>query len=161
MTNVSIIVAVAKNRAIGKNNQLLWNIPEDLQHFKEITLGHPVIMGQRTYESIGRPLPKRQNIILTQDKNLKIDGVDICYSLPEAIELAKSYDKDEVFIIGGGSVYAQAIDFADKLYLTLVDEEFDADVFFPEYKSFKMIKEEPWQDSNGLKYRFTEWERIK
>ena len=101
---ISIIVAIAENRAIGKNNQLLWDIPEDLAHFKEKTLGHPVIMGERTYRSIGRLLPKRANIILTFAKDFKCEGAHIAHSLEEAFDLAGKFDQEEIFVIGGGMV---------------------------------------------------------
>ena len=158
-TKISIIAAVGKDREIGKNNQLLWHIPEDLKHFKEITKNHAVIMGQKTFESIGRPLPNRLNVVLSKD-DIKIDGCEIAHSIDEAIEVG-SKENNEIFIIGGGLVYAQAIGLADKLYLTLVDANFDADVFFPEYGDFTLVKDEPWQNCAEYKFKFTEWERIK
>jgi len=132
-TLVSIIVSVGPKLEIGKDNKLLWQIPEDLKNFKKITEGHPVIMGQNTYFSIGKALPKRKNIVVTKDDKLKLNDADISYSIPEAIELAKEYDKDEIFIIGGASIYAQTINLADRLYVTLVAGEYEADTFFPEY----------------------------
>ncbi|MGA2667046.1 MAG: dihydrofolate reductase [Patescibacteria group bacterium] len=156
---ISLICAVAeKNRAIGKNNKLLWNIPADLEHFKKITLNHPVIMGQKTFESIGRPLPNRENIVIAKDLNLKVNDCIVCHSIDEAIEQASQKDQNEIFFIGGGSIYAQTIDLADKLYLTLVEGDFEADTFFPDYSSFKIVSEQP-EESNGLKYRYVELER--
>ena len=157
MTKVSTICAIGKNRAIGRNNKLLWDIPHDLQHFKDITSGHPVIMGRKTFESIGRPLPKRTNIIVTRDQSYQQDKCIICHSLEEAITKAKGIDSEEVFVIGGGSIYAQAIDLVDKLYLTIVDDVIeDADTFFPEYPQFnKIIKEEHFE-TDELKYSFIE-----
>jgi dihydrofolate reductase len=156
---ISLICAVAeKNRAIGKDNKLLWDIPNDLNHFRQTTSGHPVIMGQKTFESIGRPLPKRLNIILTKDPNLKIDGCSIAYSIDEAIDIASENNSDEIFFIGGGSIYAQAISLADKLYLTLVEGEYEADTFFPDYSNFKIVSERS-EESNGYKYRYCELER--
>lgn len=131
---LSIIAAVGRNRELGKNNALLWNIPEDMRRFRELTTGHAVIMGQKTYESIGRPLPNRTNIVLTLDTTFEASGCVVCYSLDEALEKAKEVEKDEVFVIGGGSIYGQFIGMADRLYLTLVDGEFEADTFFPEYE---------------------------
>lgn len=159
MAKVSIIVAVGKNREIGLNNALLWSIPEDLKHFKEKTTGKAIIMGERTFYSIGRALPNRLNIVLSQNPDLVIDGVTVCGSIPEAIEEGSKFS-DEVFIIGGGSIYAQTIGLADKLYLTLVDKEFEADTFFPDYSKFdKIVSESEPFESNGLKFRFYELEK--
>ncbi|MCD4704462.1 dihydrofolate reductase [bacterium] len=153
---ISIICAIGKNKAIGKDNQLLWDIPHDLQHFKDITVGHPVIMGYKTYLSIGRPLPGRTNIILSK-KLVNIPGCIVCTSLDEAINKGKEIDLEEVFIIGGGSVYAQTINLVDKLYLTIVDDTVeDADTFFPEYDQFnKVIKEEHFE-TDQFNYSFVE-----
>lgn len=136
---ISIIAAIAENRAIGKDNKLLWYIPEDLKRFQKITLGHPVIMGRTTFESLGRSLPGRTNIIVTRDKNYRAKGCLITYSLEEAIEEAKKRDKKEIFIIGGGKIYEQGIKYADKLYLTIVKGNFSADTFFPDYSKFGKI----------------------
>lgn len=157
---ISIIAAIAKNRAIGKNNQLLWHIPEDLQHFKKVTENHPVIMGQKTFYSIGRPLPRRENIILTYDKELQIDGCHIVYSIEEAIDLASKFDDEEVFVIGGGMVYKETLPIADKLYLTLVEGEFEADVFFPEYEDIFTNKISEEHHKNG-QYEFTFIELVR
>ena len=128
---ISIIVAIAENLAIGKNNDLLWHIPEDLKRFKQITSGHPVVMGKRTYESLPRrPLPNRRNIVITDVKGEEIEGCEMAYSIEEAI--AKSDPSGETFIIGGASVYRQFLPHADRLYLTRVHQSFDGDVFFPE-----------------------------
>jgi len=131
---VSIISAIAAaNRAIGKGNKLLWHIPEDLQRFKKITSGHPVIMGRKTYESIGRPLPGRLNIIVTRDPAYVAQGCVIVHSLDDAITRAAQEEGGEIFVIGGAQLYAQALPLADTLYLTLVEGAFDADAFFPAY----------------------------
>ena len=159
MAIVSIIVAVGKNREIGKDNALLWQIPEDLKHFKSITTGKAIIMGERTFYSIGRALPKRLNIVLSQNPDLKIPDVTVCGSLDEAIKAGGEFS-DEVFIIGGGSVYAQTIGLADKLYVTQVDKSFEADTFFPDYSVFnKVVFESEPMESNGLKFKFMELER--
>ena len=161
-TKVSIICALAeKNRAIGKNNALLWQLPADLKHFKKLTSGHPIIMGQKTYESIGRPLPNRTNIVITNDPSFKADGVSVFYSIPEAIDYAKKVDSDEVFIIGGGSIYSQTIDLADSLYLTLLYGEFEGDTFFPDYSSFDLIEKSDKQEDNGYSFCFTVFEKKK
>ena len=128
---ISIIVAIAENMAIGKNNDLLWHIAEDLKRFKRITSGHPVIMGKRTYESLPRrPLPKRRNIVISDIKGEEIVGCEMAYSIEEAI--TKCDPAEENFIIGGASVYRQFLPHADRLYLTLIHKSFDGDVFFPE-----------------------------
>jgi dihydrofolate reductase len=128
---ISIIVAIAENLAIGKNNDLLWHIPGDMKYFKSVTSGHPVIMGKRTYDSLPRrPLPNRRNIVITDVPGEVIDGCEMAYSIDEAIALC---DKaEENFIIGGASVYKQFIPFTDRLYLTRVHKSFEGDVFFPE-----------------------------
>lgn len=156
---ISIIAAIGKNRELGLNNELLWSIPNDLKHFQKLTTGHAIIMGQKTYESIGKPLPNRLNVVLSKDKDLEIADVAVCNSIDEAIDIAHDYS-DEIFIIGGGSIYAQFIGKADKLYLTLVDAEFEADVFFPEYKKFKkIVSKSSWHKENNLKYQFIELEK--
>ncbi len=127
---ISIIVAIAENLAIGKNNDLLWHIPGDMKYFKRITSGHPVIMGKRTYDSLPRrPLPNRRNIVITDVQGEIINGCEMAYSINDAIALC---DKtEENFIIGGGSVYKQLLPFTDRLYLTRVHKSFEGDVFFP------------------------------
>jgi dihydrofolate reductase len=156
---ISIIVAIGKNRAIGRKNQLLWDIKEDMDHFRKITTGHTVVMGDRTYESIGRPLPNRRNIVVTKLHDCKAPGCEVSHSLEETLEWAKKAD-EEVFVIGGGIIYALSLPYADKLYLTVVDDApEDADTFFPDYSEFKnVIKEE--KGDNG-KYTFTFLELTK
>lgn len=157
---ISIIAAIGKNRELGKNNKLLWNIPEDLNHFRKITAGHAVIMGRKTHESIGRALPKRINIVITRDSNYKSEVCTVCTSLNEALDFAKKSGETEAFIIGGGEIYKQAIGLADKLYLTLVDGSFDADTFFPEYPEFnKVVSKEIHHDEN-YNYTFLELIRV-
>ena len=139
---LSIISAIGNNNEIGKANTLLWDLPADMKHFRETTSGHPVVMGQRTFESLGiaadgtagRPLPKRRNIILTLDKDFKREGIEIAYSLDELNELLKTTteENEEIFIIGGGQIYKLFIDKADRLYITHVEVSFtDADTYFP------------------------------
>lgn len=150
---ISIIAATArKDRAIGRKNGLLWNIPADLRHFKKVTYGHPIIMGQKTFQSIGRPLPGRLNIVLTRDKKLKIDGCKIVHTIKEAVDAAIVQNTGEIFFIGGGQIFEQAIEFVDRLYLTLVEGSYKADVFFPDYSKFKkIISREKAQDE---RYKF-------
>lgn len=138
---ISIIVAVATNGAIGKNNELLWHIPGDLPRFKELTTGHCLIMGKRTWYSLPRrPLPDRTNIVLTDDPCECIEGCISAYSVEDA--LSKCEEGKEVFVIGGGSVYRQFLDIADKLYLTHVHKDFDADTFFPDIDPEEWIEAE-------------------
>lgn len=158
---ISIIVAMGKNREIGAKNSLMWHIPGELPRFKQITMGHPIIMGRKTFESIGRPLPGRANIVITRDTNFVREGIIVCSSVEEAIERAKiAPSPEEIFIIGGGQIYGQALRLTDRLYLTLVDKEYpDADAFFPEYEEFdKMVSEEEGE-SEGLKYKFVTLEK--
>jgi len=156
---ISIIVAIGKNRAIGRNNQLLWNIPEDMRHFKTITAGRTVIMGDRTFQSIGRPLPNRRNIVVTLDKNFKAVGCEVRNSLEEVLGEYKN-SEEEVFVIGGGIIYKLSLPFADKLYLTVVDDApKDADTFFPDYSEFKNIVSKIDSGDDNYKYSFLELTR--
>lgn len=158
---ISIIVAVAKkDRAIGHGNKLLWDIPADLKFFKEKTKGHPVIMGQKTYESIGRPLPDRLNIVLSRDKKLKIQGCIIANSIKEAIDIAIAKDTKEIFFIGGGSIYAQALPIADRLYITEVEGDYIADTYFPDYSQFNKVISRQKGEENGYKFEFIILEKI-
>ncbi len=158
---ISIIAALGRNREIGAKNALMWHIPGELPRFKKITMGHPIIMGRKTFESIGRPLPGRSNIVVTRDTSFVREGVIVCGSIEEAIERAsESEGSNEVFIIGGGQIYEQALKFTDKLYLTLVDQEYpEADAFFPEYSEFNKIIKEEKGESEGLKYKFVTLQR--
>lgn len=162
---ISIIAALgARNRAIGKAGGLLWRIPGDLPRFKTLTMGHPIIMGRKTYESIGRVLPGRTNVVLTQSAKYKRQSLGaecmIVGSLEEALETARrSEGSDEIFIIGGGEIYKIALPLADRLYLTLVDDDAEGDVFFPPYPYFqKIILDENHGDENPP-FRFLILER--
>ena len=156
---ISLISVIAKDRGIGYQNKLLVHLPPDLKHFKEITKGHMVIMVQTTYESMGKALPNRENIVLTKDKALNLDDAKVMYSIQEAIEYANKSSEEEVFFIGGASIYAQSIKFADKLYLTLIENIWSADTFFPEYSEFKLVSESEKQDYGGIKFKYTEWQK--
>jgi len=137
---ISIIVAIAENNAIGKNNDLLWHIPEDMKRFKQITSGHKIIMGKRTYESLPyRPLKNRTNIVISDLPGDHYEGCLMAYSIEEAMEHCTQ--DEECFIIGGGMVYKQFLPLADKLYITRVDKSFEADIFFPE------IDPETWEET--------------
>ena len=129
---VSQIVAVSKNRAIGKDNDLIWHLPSDLQFFKRRTSGHHIIMGRKNYESIGRPLPNRTNVIISRNVDYQAEGCVTVQSIQEALDLAESNNETEAFIIGGGQIYEQSLDLVSTIYLTEVHEEFEGDTFYPE-----------------------------
>lgn len=151
---ISLIAALSENRVIGVGNKLPWHISEDLKRFKRLTSGHPVIMGRKTFESIGRALPNRTNIIITRDVDFKAEGCIVVHSLEEAIAKAsQSEGNDEVYIIGGGQIFSQAIGKADRLYLTIVHTTLDGDAYFPEYSGF--TKEIERQDKEDEKYHYT------
>ena len=170
---LSIISAIGNNNEIGKKNDLLWNLPADMKHFRETTRGHTVLMGQKTFESLGRDengiqigrlLPNRRNIVLTQDKSFEKEGAEIVYSVDEALDLLKETTKqdEEVFVIGGGMIYKLFINKADKLYITHVDGDFpDAEVFFPAIDPEKWqktkIEKYPKDDLNKYYLEFTEY----
>ncbi len=158
---ISLICALGSNGAIGRGNELLWRISEDLKRFKRVTTGHSIIMGRKTYESIGRPLPNRTNIILTRDESYNADGCMVVHSLDDALAVAaKGSATNEVFIIGGGEIYKQAIAMAERLYLTLVDDAPDgADTFFCDYSEFTNVIESVPGESGDLSYRFVTLER--
>ncbi len=155
---ISMIAAIASgNRALGKDNELIYKIPEDLKRFKELTTGHTIIMGRKTFESIGKVLPGRTNIIVTHEPNYVFEGAKVVHSLDEALRLAQG--DNEIFVIGGGQIYQEAINLADKLYLTIVEGSPEADTFFPDYSEFKKVVFEESHESNGLKYNFLDLER--
>lgn len=126
---ISLVVAMAENRVIGRDNQLPWRLPADLRHFKQITLGKPVVMGRKTYESIGRPLPKRTNIVVTRDKNYQAPGCTVVNSICEAFTAAIA--AEEIMIIGGANFYEQLLSHADRIYLTVIHQDFEGDTYFP------------------------------
>ncbi len=132
---LSLIVAVAKNGVIGAGNQIPWRLSTDMKRFKSITMGKPVIMGRKTYESIGKPLPGRHNIVVSRDRNFSPDGVDVVPSFEAALATAREAldlnDSEEIMVIGGGEIYRIAIELADRLYMTLVDAEPEGDTYFP------------------------------
>jgi len=161
---ISIIVAIAENMAIGRDNDLLWHIPGDLKHFKQITLGHTVIMGKRTWYSLPkRPLPNRKSLVITDIKGEIIDGCIMAYSIEDA--LLKCDPAEENFIIGGASVYRQFLQHANRLYLTRVHKPFEGDVFFPEinYAEWNLISKEdlPFDEKLGFAYSYENYERRK
>ena len=151
--DVAIIAGMTSKRVIGKGNDLPWHIGEDLKNFKEVTAGQTVIMGKSTLDSIGRPLPNRNNIVLSKDA-VDIEGADVCTSIPEALEKAKSYGK-KVFIIGGASVYTQTIDLVDTMHLSYIKKDYEGDVFFPEFNEaeWKCVKEKEFKDFLFVTYK--------
>jgi dihydrofolate reductase len=157
---ISIIVAIAQNYAIGKNNQLLWNMPHDLKHFKETTSGHTVIMGRKTFDSVGKPLPRRRNIVVTR-QDIEIAGCEVVQSIIEAIELCR--DEEEVFIVGGAEIYRQSMDISNRIYLTIIHHDFEADTFFPEidYSEWEETTREDYQadEKNPYPYSFITLDR--
>ncbi len=160
---ISIIVAVDKNLGIGKNNSIPWDIPEDLKRFKDLTTGHPVIMGRKTWESIPekfRPLPNRENIIISRNTDYSASGAKTGESIEQAIDTAKNLEGgEEIFIIGGGEIYKQALPHTDRLYLTIIDANLETDTSFPEYSEFKKEIYREDKESNGFRYTFLTLER--
>jgi dihydrofolate reductase len=153
-----------RTRAIGKDNQILFHVPDDLKRFKELTLGHPVIMGRKTFESIlailGKPFPGRTNIVITRDKNYAFDNVLVTHSLEEALEQAVSLNPNEIHIGGGAEIYNQALPYTDKLFLTLYDDDRSGDSSFPLYENdFREIKRHGRKDHHGLKYEWVDYLR--
>ena len=158
---VSLIAAMDRNRLIGNRNRLPWHLPADLAHFKQVTMGKPVIMGRKTYESIGKPLPGRTNIVITRSADFQAEGVQIAHSLKQALEYAAG--EDEVMVIGGSSIYELALPEADRLYITYVDHSYQGDAWFPDFDL------EPWRvvsseahaadERNSTDYRFVTYER--
>lgn len=161
----SIIVAVqSRDNAIGRNTgELLFRISDDLKRFKSLTIGHPIVMGRKTYQSIGKPLPNRTNIIVTRNNDFKAEGCITVNNLEEAIKKGGEIDS-EIFIIGGGEIYKQALPYADRLYLTLVDSNETGEVYFPEWRGeFKkeLSREERFDEKTGLRYEWVTLERVK
>ena len=148
---ISLVAAMGKNRVIGKNNSLPWKLPEDMKRFKELTLGKPVVMGRKTFESIGKPLPNRTNIITTHDKNYKAEGCIVASSADEALKSAEG--NEELMIIGGAQIYKEFLPRADRMHLTLIDKAFEGDSYFPDYNKDEW-KEVHREGHKGSKYKF-------
>lgn len=156
---ISIIAALGRDRGIGYRGELLWRIPQDLKRFKATTFGKPVIMGRKTFESIGRILSGRLNIVVSRNKNSIVPGATNVHSLEAAIAAAK-YEHTEIFVIGGGEIYKEALPLADRLYLTLIDDLKPADTFFPAYE--ELFVQQPYEDDrlwNDTQYRFVVLDR--
>ena len=163
---ISLLVAAAENNAIGKNNQLLWHLPNDMKFFKNTTWGMPLIMGRKTFESIGsKPLAGRQNIIITRQEDWHVDGTIPAMDLETAIEMPGRMDVKELFVIGGGEIYTQIIERAHRVYMTRVHAEFEADTFFPviNEKIWTLVRnlDQPADEKHAYAYSFQLWERKK
>ncbi len=167
---ISQIAAVAQNGVIGGGNTLLWDLPADMKHFRDTTRGHTVIMGRKTFESIGKPLPNRKNIVITRDASYTHDGIDVVGSLEEALRLAaleqgKEFEENqeevEVFVIGGGEIYKQAMEKANKLYITEIHQDFEGDTLFPtiDKNIWKETVREDHKDES-IPYSFIEYKKI-
>jgi len=159
MALTALVAALARHRVIGVGNRLPWRLPEDLQRFKRLTMGAPVIMGRRTRESIGRPLPGRRNIVVTRERAATWEGCVVAHSLDEALALAN--DAPEAFVIGGAELYAQALPRAARLYLTLIDADYAGDAWFPEFDAaaWREVARESGVSADGLGYAFVDYER--
>ena len=160
---ISLIAAIGKNNELGKNNTLVWSMPTDLKFFRQKTSGHPVIMGRKTFESIGRPMPNRRNIVITRDLNYEKHGIEIVHSLKEALDLIP-HTNEEIFIIGGEEIFKQAMPLANRLYITHIEaEDREANVFFPFISSeWKEISREEHQkdDKNPFDFTFSIYEKF-
>lgn len=151
---ISLIAALSENGVIGKTGRLPWYIPEDLKRFRSLTTGHAVVMGRKTFESIGRTLPNRMNIIVSRNVLFKAENALTTTDLETALELAKKYEKREIFIIGGGQIYKETIPYADRLYLTLVHKDIQGDTYFPDYSQFTRVISSEDKDNGKYKYTF-------
>ena len=162
--NLSIIVAMAKNRVIGINNQLPWRLTEDLKYFKAVTMNKPIVMGRKTFESIGKPLPGRLNIVITRNTNWCFNEVKVASSLDQAKDLAIATRgfKPEIMIIGGSEIYNSTIEYADRLYITRIEDSFEGDTFFPMFdeKNWKEVGRKNSQEKTDIPYFFQVLERI-
>ena len=160
-----MIAAMGKDRVIGYNNKMPWHLPADLQWFKKTTLGSPILMGRKTYDSIGRPLPGRLNIVLSRDITLQIKGCTVVNTLDEALNVAEKTRADELFVTGGAHLYNCLLEGADRLYLTLIDADFEGDTYFPDYTQLKWREvariDNEADDKNPYAYSFITLERIR
>jgi dihydrofolate reductase len=155
---ISLIVAHDLNRVIGYENEMPWHLPSELQYFKKMTMGKPMIMGRKTFESIGRPLPGRRNIVITRNTNYSADGIEVVGSLDEALQLVQ--DVPEIMIIGGAQIFEQAMAIADKLYITLINYEFNGDTYFPQYEEWQLTSSsEPINTDNGYTFQYCIFEK--
>lgn len=160
---ISIIVAMDKKRLIGRNGDLPWHLPNDLEYFRNVTMGHMIVMGRKTFEAIGKPLDGRKNVVLTREVNYKAEGIEVVHSIKEV--LSKVDNNQEIFIIGGGEIYKQFLPYADKLYITKIDYEFEGDTYFPNVNSNEWekvsIKKGITDELNPYNYYFNIYKRKK
>lgn len=157
---ISLIVAHDENRVIGYENAMPWHLPGELQYFKEMTMGKPIIMGRKTFESIGRPLPGRRNIVITRNESYQAEGIEVVGSLQDALTLVK--DAPEIMIIGGAQIFEQALHLADKLYITLINHTFNGDTYFPIYEDWQLTSSrEPIKATEGYTYQYCIYEKSK
>jgi len=158
---ICAIAAIGKNRELGTKNQLSWRISDDFKRVKALTMGHPLIMGRKTYESIGRPLPHRTNIIITRDQNYVAEGCVVVNSIENALTEARKVDNEKIFIFGGAEIYKLALPYTDRLYLTLIDDEDPkADAFFPDYMTdFEVVTKHEVREHDALKYEWVDYAR--
>ena len=160
---LSIVVAMDNKRLIGSKNQLPWHLPADLAYFKKLTTGKSILMGRKTYDSIGRPLPNRRNIVITRNSNISIPGCEVVSSIDHALELTK--EDSEVMVIGGASLCEQLLPKINRLYITKIDGVFEGDVFFPKYDDFNWLEvsceSHPKDSSNAYSYKFIVLDRVQ
>lgn len=159
---ISFLVAMDENRVIGIDNQLPWHLPEDLKYFKKVTMGHPIAMGRKTHESIGRILPGRENIVITRQHNYQSEGCTVFYSIKDFISYCQKQN-DEIFVIGGAEIFKETFAFADRLYITFIHQDFDGDTYFPEFdfSQWNLLSSNkgPKDDKNPYDYEFRIYER--
>ncbi|MEH7224390.1 dihydrofolate reductase [Bacillus sp. JJ1566] len=159
---ISLLVAMDKNQLIGRDNDLPWRLPADLAYFKRVTMGHPIIMGRKTYDSIGRPLPGRENIIVTRDTSYTAEGCKVIHSIDEIVKMNEEIDQ-ELFVIGGAEIFKAILPYSDRLYITEIEEEFEGDTYFPAFDKslWKIISEEKGirDEKNPYDYTFLVYEK--
>lgn len=160
---LSLLVAAAENNVIGKDNQLPWHLPNDLKYFKNLTWGMPILMGRKTFDSIGKPLPGRKSVVITRNKDWQQENVEVVHSVEEAIAFAKQEDVKEIFVIGGAEIFNTSFDQADRIYLTRVHQEVEGDAFFPaiDESKWQMVKAKHCEadEKNAYAHTFQVWER--
>jgi dihydrofolate reductase len=160
---LSFLVAADEGNVIGKNNQLPWHLPNDLKYFKNLTWGLPIVMGRKTYESIGKPLPGRTNIVITRNQGYKADGIEVVHTIEQAIQVAHAKGAKEIFIIGGAEIFRSLFNEADRIYLTRIHHRFEGDVFFPALdQNWQLVKQQPFSadEKNGWDHTFQVWEKV-
>ena len=160
---ISLVVAASQNNVIGRDNQLPWHLPEDLEYFKSVTMDKPILMGRRTFDSIGRPLPGRRNIVITRDLEWDAEGVEVVHSVDDALAAGSLANSDEIMIIGGAQIYRECLPIADRLYLTRVEAEIDGDAFFPDIdvKQWRKLSEKIPKKIDKYRYSFQVLERTQ